>query len=176
MTEELENKLIKYMTDFITEMICEICEEIDYDALNKYDGLDEVCDAEWDVNNPELAKWFKELRNVDIKKFDHYATYENDFYLRKTVNSYVALEFENMLTFSKNEPINYTYFNPKNFFKDEEELKEINEFISRYANSDERPESFTDTLFYSVLYNIKTIWYIDNLLKMEEDEIKELQF
>ena len=181
MTTELENKLIGYMTDIIAEGLLE---EIDNSVFYKYDDLDEVLYDEWNENDPELAEWFKELRNVDIKKFDNYTAFRNDFCLEKAVSYSVKTEVEQLFGKSKYKATHYetyfglewSFFTPKDFFDDKVELKEINKYIRKHKHDTAWLEWFTEILFDSVVAAIKTKWYFYNLLKMDEDEIKDLQF
>lgn len=180
--EEIEDKLIKDMTNKITETLYDF---VAYDFLVDLDIPEEVLHGKWDVNNPELAKWFKKLRNVDIKKFNEYIILRHDFYFEKILNFFVIVEVGHLFGLSPNDLDCYSayggefrYFNPKEVYKDEEELIEINEYINDFTSDPENdwPEWFFERLFDSVIADIKTIWFFDNMMSMEEDEIKELQF
>ena len=178
MNKKLYDKLIENIS---THVAGALCTEAVFDLEVAHGIPQDAFLVKWDVRSAELAKWFKHLRYVDINKFDEFV-HTNDFKLCDCISDCVAQEVDYMFNKRENSmDYYYTYFgvetsffDPYSYFNDEE-INEFNEFVNNYKD-DPDTQWFKQIIFDKVLDKIETTWYFDNLMRMNDEEIKDLTF
>lgn len=178
MTEKLFDKLVENMAAHCAGALCT---EAVFDLEIVHNIPRDIFLTKWNKHNNELTKWFKDLRNVDINKFDEFV-HTNDFKLCDCISDIVDQEVDKMFCQSENDmDYYYTYFSEETSFFDpfsyfnDEELNEFDEFVSENKDNPDT-QWFKQIIFDKVLDKIETIWYFDNLMRMNENEIKDLIF